>query len=68
MQNPTNTEPTVVLGTYTGTLNDGTIEWLCPIENLQLWTWGQFYYDRDLQVYVHHVFGFDGNLLYIVHA
>lgn len=64
----TNTEPTVVVGTYSGNHREGIIEWTCPLENVELRAWGQFNYDEAENVYTHDVLDQDGNLLYIVKA
>jgi len=64
----TNTEPIVILGTYEGYPHSGILEWTCPIENIELRAWGEFQYDQQEHVYIHHVYGDQDQLLYIVKA
>lgn len=64
----TNTEPIVIMGTYEGYPHSGIMEWTCPIENIELRAWGEFNYDRDEQVYIHHVYDENQRHIYTVKA
>jgi hypothetical protein len=51
-------------GVYTGHLNDGTMEWVCPLTNETKVAWGQFeVVDDEFQ---HTVTDENNNVLYVV--
>lgn len=56
----------IINGNYSGYLNDGVMEWTCPITDEPMQSEGEFNCDGDY--YYHEVTDDDGRLIYIVKA
>ena len=58
-------EPQVVIGEFSGHMNDGTFQWDCPSTGVVKTAWGEFNYDASWGFY-HKVYDENDKLIYIV--